>query len=76
MKRVLLLAGDFSEDYEVIVPFQLLQTLGYEVDAVCPGKKEGDKAVIDRNLVTSQSWAAHVSIMRAFTKILGAKVIA
>ena len=31
-----------TEDYETIVPFQLLQTLGYEVDAVCPDKKEGD----------------------------------
>lgn len=31
------------EDYEVMVPFQALQTLGYTVDAVCPGKKKGDK---------------------------------
>lgn len=42
MKKILLLVGDFTEDYETIVPFQLLQTLGYEVDAVCPDKKEGD----------------------------------
>ncbi len=189
MKKILLLLGDFTEDYEAILPFQLLQTLGYEVDAVCPGKKsgevvktaihdflgdqtycekqghnfmlnksfdevdvkeydglyisggrspeylrldekvleivryflkedkplgavchgpqiliatgmlkgrkltaypsvkpeiiaaggefvdvEGDTAIIDGNLVTSQSWAAHISIMKGFLKVLGAKV--
>lgn len=42
-KRVLMLAGDFSEDYEVMVPFQTLITLGIEVDVVCPGKKAGQK---------------------------------
>jgi len=40
--RVLLLAGDFVEDYEVMVPFQTLLTVGVEVDAVCPDKKAGD----------------------------------
>ena len=30
------------EDYEVMVPFQMLLMLGYEVHAVCPGKKAGD----------------------------------
>lgn len=42
-QRVLLLAGDFVEDYEVMVPFQALQVLGYQVDSVCPGKVAGDK---------------------------------
>lgn len=42
-RRVLMLAGDFAEDYEVMVPFQTLQTLGIQVDVVCPGKKIGDK---------------------------------
>lgn len=41
-KRVLLLAGDFVEDYEIMVPFQTLLTLGVDVDAVCPGKSAGD----------------------------------
>ncbi|MBI1345960.1 DJ-1/PfpI/YhbO family deglycase/protease [bacterium] len=41
--RLLLLAGDFVEDYEVMVPFQCLQMLGYTVDAVCPGKVAGDR---------------------------------
>jgi protease I len=43
MARILMLVGDFVEDYEVIVPFQALQIVGHEVDAVCPGKRAGDK---------------------------------
>lgn len=42
-KKVLVICGDYMEDYEVMVPFQALQTLGYTVDAVCPEKKAGDK---------------------------------
>jgi deglycase len=41
-KRILLLAGDYVEDYEVMVPFQALQMVGYAVHAVCPGKKAGE----------------------------------
>jgi len=41
-RKILLIAGDFVEDYEVMVPFQTLLTLGFEVHAVCPGKKAGD----------------------------------
>lgn len=41
-KRVLLLAGDFVEDYEIMVPFQTLLTVGVAVDAVCPDKAPGD----------------------------------
>lgn len=41
-KRILLIVGDFVEDYEVMVPFQTLLTVGHEVDAVCPGKKAGE----------------------------------
>ena len=42
-KRVLLLAGDFVEDYEIMVPFQTLLTVGVDVDAVCPDKNSGDQ---------------------------------
>jgi protease I len=42
-RSILLLAGDFVEDYEIMVPFQALSMLGYQVDAVCPGRKAGDK---------------------------------
>lgn len=41
-KKILLLAGDYVEDYEIMVPFQALKMLGYEVHAVCPDKKSGD----------------------------------
>ena len=41
-KKVLMLAGDFTEDYETMVPFQALKMLGYQVDVVCPDKKAGD----------------------------------
>ena len=42
MKKILFITGDFAEDYETMVPFQMLQMVGYEVHAVCPGKKKGD----------------------------------
>src|SRR3974377_118004 len=42
-KRVLMVVGDYAEDYETMVPFQALQMVGHAVDAVCPGKKAGDK---------------------------------
>ncbi|CAA6662733.1 unnamed protein product [Spirodela intermedia] len=41
-KRVLFLCGDFMEDYEVMVPFQALQAIGCQVDAVCPNKRAGE----------------------------------
>lgn len=41
-KHILLLAGDYTEDYETMVPFQALSMLGYVVHAVCPEKKAGD----------------------------------
>lgn len=42
MKKLLFLTGDFTEDYETMVPFQMLEMVGYEVHAVCPDKKKGD----------------------------------
>ncbi|MDX1587122.1 MAG: DJ-1/PfpI family protein [Balneolaceae bacterium] len=41
-KNILMLVGDFGEDYEIMVPFQALQMVGHTVHAVCPGKKSGD----------------------------------
>ncbi|MBB3229899.1 DJ-1/PfpI family protein [Halomonas stenophila] len=41
-KRILMLCGDFAEDYETMVPFQALQAVGHRVDAVCPDKRPGD----------------------------------
>lgn len=41
-KKILMFVGDFVEDYEVMVPFQMLLMVGHQVHAVCPGKKAGD----------------------------------
>jgi len=41
-KRILMLAGDYVEDYETMVPFQALTMVGHTVHAVCPDKQAGD----------------------------------
>jgi protease I len=41
-KSILMLIGDYVEDYEVMVPFQALLMVGHTVHAVCPGKKSGE----------------------------------
>jgi protease I len=40
--KLLMIVGDYVEDYEVMVPFQALQMVGHTVHAVCPDKKEGE----------------------------------
>lgn len=42
-KRILMIVGDYGEDYETMVPFQALLAVGHTVDAVCPDKAKGDK---------------------------------
>ena len=42
-KQILMLVGDYAEDYETMGPFQFLTGLGYTVHAVCPEKKAGDQ---------------------------------
>jgi protease I len=41
-KKILMLVGDYVEDYEVMVPFQALLMVGHTVHAVCPDKKAGE----------------------------------
>lgn len=41
-RNILMLVGDFVEDYEVMVPYQALQMVGHTVHAVCPDKKAGE----------------------------------
>ena len=43
MAKILMLVGDYVEDYEVMVPFQALQMVGHTVDAVCPDKNAGEQ---------------------------------
>ncbi len=42
VKKILMIVGDFVEDYEVMVPFQMLLMVGHTVHAVCPDKKAGE----------------------------------
>ena len=44
-KRILMIVGDYSEEYEVMVPFQALQMVGHVVHVVCPDKEEGEQIV-------------------------------
>ena len=41
-KKILMIVGDYAEDYETMVPFQAVQMVGHVVHAVCPDKKAGD----------------------------------
>ncbi|WP_336134173.1 DJ-1/PfpI family protein [Natronomonas amylolytica] len=41
-KDILMIVGDFGEDYEIMVPFQALQMVGHDVDAVCPDREAGE----------------------------------
>ncbi|KAF1052366.1 MAG: Protein/nucleic acid deglycase 2 [Stenotrophomonas maltophilia] len=40
-KKILMLVGDYAEDYETMVPFQALSMVGHQVHAVCPDKQAG-----------------------------------
>jgi protease I len=44
-KKILFLTGDYAEDYETMVPYQMLQMVGHDVHTVCPGKAVGDKII-------------------------------
>ena len=42
-KKILMICGDYCEDYETMVPFQALLAVGHTVHAVCPDKKAGEQ---------------------------------
>ena len=39
-KLILMIVGDYTEDYEIMVPFQALQMVGHVVHVVSPGRDE------------------------------------
>ncbi|MFC6873322.1 DJ-1/PfpI family protein [Halobellus marinus] len=41
-KNILMIVGDFGEDYETMVPYQALEMVGHDVDTVCPEKEAGE----------------------------------
>jgi protease I len=75
MKKILFLTGDFAEDYETMVPFQMLLMLGYEVHAVCPDKKEGQsvKTAIhdfEGDQTYSEKPGHHFTLNYSFDKVI------
>ncbi|CAL0315690.1 unnamed protein product [Lupinus luteus] len=68
-KSVLLICGDYMEDYEAMVPFQALQAYGLTVHAVCPGKKVGD---LCRTSIHQDSGHQTFSEMRGHNFVLNA----
>jgi len=57
-KKILMIVGDFGEDYEIMVPFQALLAVGHQVHAVCPGKAAGDQvATAVHDFVGFQTYA-------------------
>lgn len=44
-QKILFLTGDYAEDYETMVPFQMMQMVGHTIHAVCPDKAAGDKII-------------------------------
>lgn len=42
-RKILMLCGDYGEDYETMVPYQMLLMAGHSVDTVCPDKRAGQK---------------------------------
>src|SRR6478735_11126458 len=41
-KKILMLTGEFSEEYEIFVFEQAMHAVGHSVHVVCPDKKAGD----------------------------------
>ncbi|QDU34103.1 Putative cysteine protease YraA [Poriferisphaera corsica] len=62
--KILLITGDFGEDYEYIAPYTMLKALGFEVEVGCPSKLAGDtvaSCVHDMNdkYQTVTEWEGH-----------------
>ena len=49
--KLLMIVGDYVEDYEVMVPFQALQMVGHTVHAVCPDKKEANSCALPSTIL-------------------------
>lgn len=53
-KRILFVVGDFVEDYEIMVPYQMLLMVGHLCDCVCPGKK-GETMSLRRSMTSTDT---------------------
>ncbi|MFW9952155.1 MAG: DJ-1/PfpI family protein [Candidatus Thorarchaeota archaeon] len=56
MKKVIILAGDFVDDYELMVPYVMLNALGYKVDVVSPGRIKGDRIKTVIHAISNEDW--------------------
>ena len=76
-KKILMLVGDFVEDYEAMVPFQMLTMVGHTVHTVCPDKKAGEtvKTAIhdfEDDQTYSEKPGHHFAINKAFSEVQSA----
>ncbi|TWU25909.1 DJ-1/PfpI family protein [Bythopirellula polymerisocia] len=74
-KHILLLVGDFVEDYEAMVPLQILQMVGHQVDTVCPDKPVGSHVVtaihdFEGHQTYSEKWGHNFAITTNFERIV------
>jgi len=67
-KRILMLVGDFGEDYEIMVPFQALLAGGTYADIAIDG------AVTEGNLVSAPAWPTHPAWIAQFLQLLGTRI--
>jgi protease I len=56
MKKILILTGDFVDDYELMVPYSVLTMFGCEVKIICPGKEKGDFIKTAIHYISVQDW--------------------
>jgi len=55
-KKVLILTGDFVDDYELMVPFSILKMFGCKVKVICPGKEKGDFIRTALHYISIEDW--------------------
>jgi protease I len=56
-QKVLILTGDFVDDYELMVPYSILKMFGCEVKVICPGKGKGDFIKTALHYISIEDWA-------------------
>ncbi|WP_432797064.1 DJ-1/PfpI family protein [Poriferisphaera sp. WC338] len=64
VEKLLMITGDFGEDYEIMAPLTVLKTVGFEVHVGCPEKKKGDTVAscvhdINDKYQTVTEWEGH-----------------
>jgi protease I len=56
MVKILILVGDFVDDYELMVPYVMLNVLGHKVDVVSPGRNKGDRIKTAIHAISNEDW--------------------